>query len=306
MNVKFLKGISELKAVKTIRSTSYAGMKFYAKHESAFLTAGTIGFSLATTAMTLANARSILNTLDDVKKMLSEAKSSEEKHGIYKAAIKELAPKTLPIIIFQSLTIFCALKSKQKSDKKISEMTDALALANTAISNYRAFEKEAQEKLGEQKYEEIKGAVAENIVEQNPETKANTLPVSTDVSANGVYKYWDNFANRYFYSTMSPSKIRNEIHNLSIKFTKHEINNYDNEGRSIVTYNDIYSLFKDDSLIIHPAGDVWGWYDTEAVSSGADEDAIYVYISPVEDQFNPDHSVWFFDLEGGPFFRRRN
>lgn len=273
--------------------------QFYIRHESSVLTAGTIGFSLATTAVTLRNARFIMNTIDDAHAMLESAKTNDEKGKIFVATVKELAPKAIPIIIFQSLTIFCAIRSKKESDKKIAELTEALAMANNAITSYKAFEKEAKEKLGNEKFEEVKKEVADDIVKEHTETPENHEP-----AANNSYLYWDNYCNRYFYSTVSPSEMKARVHNLSIKLTKGEINNYDDAGRCKVTYNDIYELFGDKSLIVHPAGDGWGWYDTDKCR-GVDEEAISVYISPTEDPNNPDHTVWFFDLEGGPFFRTK-
>lgn len=276
--------------------------KFYIRHESSVLTAGTIGFSLATTAVTLRNARFIMNTIDDAHVMLENAKTNDKKEKIFVVTVKELAPKAIPIIVFQSLTILCAIRSKKESDKKIAELTEALAMANNAITSYKAFEKEAKEKLGDEKYAEVKDVVAKEVLEEHPEKPINDI--SNTPSGNEVFEYWDNFTNRRFYSTVSPSEMRMRIHNLSLRFTKGEINNYDDEGRSKVTYNDIYELFKDDALVVHPVGDTWGWYDTDAPYRDADEDAITVWISPTEDPNNPDHTVWFFDMEGGPFFRK--
>lgn len=292
MNVKFL--------TNAIMPKAKDFGKFYIRHESIFLTAGIIGSSVATTAVTMMNARFILNTIDDAKQMVAEAKDKDEKNKIIGATIKEIAPKLLPIIIFQSLTIFCTLKSKKESDKKINELTDALSMANNAIASYKVFEKEAKEKLGDGKFEEVKKEVADDIVKAHTETPENHEP-----AANNSYLYWDNYCNRYFYSTVSPSEMRARVHNLSIKFTKGEINNYDDAGRCKVTYNDIYELFGDKSLIVHPAGDAWGWYDMSDKYRGVDEDVISVYISPTEDPNDPDHTVWFFDLEGGPFFRTK-
>ena len=42
--------------------------------------------------------------------------------------------------------------------------------------------------------------------------------------------YYDTFSGRYFWSTLSPSTIREKVSSLSIKFTKEEWNQYDENG----------------------------------------------------------------------------
>lgn len=267
-------------------------MKFYILHQSAILTGGTIGFSLATTVTTIRNARGIIETIDAAKQMIAEAKDDNEKHNIYVATIKRLAPQAIPIIIFQSATIACAITAKKQSDKKISNMTEALTLANNAIAGYKAFQKEAEEALGEEKAKEVKDAVNKEEIAKNPQTESNTA--NDPPIANQIYKYWDDFASRYFYSTQSPSQIRERVQNLSIALDKGDINQQDSAGRNYVTYNDIYRLI--DAKLKVTAGDDWGWYDDRR--GQLDESTIDIEISPIEDPKDPDSMVWVFRMYG--------
>lgn len=267
-------------------------MKFYILHQSAILTGGTIGFSLATTVTTIRNARGIIETIDTAKQMIAEAKDDNEKHNIYVATIKRLAPQAIPIIIFQSATIACAITAKKQSDKKISNMTEALTLANNAIAGYKAFQKEAEEALGEEKAKEVKDAVNKEEIAKNPQTESNTA--NDPPIANQIYKYWDDFASRYFYSTQSPSQIRERVQNLSIALDKGDINQQDSAGRNYVTYNDIYRLI--DAKLKVTAGDDWGWYDDRR--GQLDESTIDIEISPIEDPKDPDSMVWVFRMYG--------
>lgn len=132
--------------------------KFYISNESLILTTGTIGFSLATTAVTLKNAEKISITLNSARDALAQCNTREEKSSVYRLFLKEMAPLILPIVIFQSATIGCAILNKKRSDKlemKLAETAGALTIAQTAISQYQNFQKEASEVLGEEKYVEL-------------------------------------------------------------------------------------------------------------------------------------------------------
>lgn len=292
-----------------IIATKYIGhiAAFYGKHQSVILTGATIGSSLLTTGFTFKNAPAIIDIISDAKAMILDAKTEEEKHQIYKLTLKELAPKVLPILAFQTATVTFALMAKRESDKKLAAATQSLALANNAIMAYQAFQKEAEEKLGHEAIQQIKQETGKKIIAADPKTEKNdisALPDGTDSAANEVYQYYDRFGQRYFKSTISPSLLKQKIQNLSIRLNKGEINNYDENGRARVTYNDIYRII-DERLIMRPAGDQWGFYDDER--GQIDESTIDVDITPIEDPSNPDNSVWMFDLCGETFlpFRKR-
>jgi hypothetical protein len=265
--------------------------KFYFDHQSLILTGGTIGFSIATTAVTMKNSRAILNTLDDAKAMLAEENDDVRRKDIYAATLKELAPKIIPIVILQAATIVCSIESKKLTDanaKKLSEATAALTLAQGAITQYQAFNEKAEEELGEKKTSKIRKEIAKERIEENPKTEMNTF-------ANGSYLYHDVFANRYIYSDKSPADIEQFCFDLSKDLYD---GNCDDDETCV---NDIYA-FLDKSLQI-TSGNSFGWRAEDGRGRCA-SDLIRVAITPAEMN---DHQTLCYDLDlmASPLFRTR-
>lgn len=173
----FLAPVMQNKVFSTI--TSEVG-KFYISHESAILTGGTIGFSLATTAVTLKNAAAITQVINDTKYALSTCNSEEEKKKVYALSLKELTPLVVPIIIFQTATIGCAVFAKKQSDKRIAELAGALTVAQQAVSYYQAFQKETEEALGKEKFTELQKEIKENTVYEVSSTPVNSKQTEDD------------------------------------------------------------------------------------------------------------------------------
>ena len=139
--------------------------KFYTEHESTILTGSTICFSIATTGVTLRNAARISDILFEAKGALDTCNNEEERRTIYAMTLKEIAPLAIPIVIFQSLTILSAIKQKKNSDakdKRIAELAGTLSIANTAIAQYQAWQKDTEEALGEKKYEKLQNDIYKN------------------------------------------------------------------------------------------------------------------------------------------------
>ncbi len=140
--------------------------KFYLAHESTILTGGTIGFSVATTAVTYRNADKIKAILKDASYILQDLKEQnapkEQINEFYKQVLKELAPLIAPIVIFQVATIATACVNKKQADKKIAEAAGALSIAQAAIAQYQSFQKDAEEALGEKKYEKLQSDIYKN------------------------------------------------------------------------------------------------------------------------------------------------
>lgn len=274
---------------------------FYIKNETGVWTAASIACNTTATVMAFKNAKAIIYTIDSAKTALSKAETKDEQLSIYIDVSKMLAPLVLPILAFQIAGTVATFKIKSTSDKKIAELTQALTMANNAITAYQAFQKEAEEVIPEEKMEEIKKTVAETVVAENPQTVENTVP--STISANNVYRYYDATGKRYFYSCLSPTAIRERIHNYSILFTKHEINNFDDYGNCKVTYNDIWDLI--DSNLKTESGRVYGWTDENLRYYDVAEDALDVEIEAAEDPNDANETVWWFQLNGHPLFRTR-
>ena len=272
---------------------------FYNQHESTILTAVSIGCSSAAITLTLKNARAIIGTLDIAKEMIASTQDRDAQTKIYLTTLKALTPLLGPVLALEVLSALSTIKLKQTTDKKIATLTEALAVANNAIAAYKVFQKEAEKQLTEGQLEEVKRNVVEKQVAENPQTVDNSV---VSGYANGCYKYYDPANKRYFYSVVSPSEFKMRIHQLSIAFTKGEINNYDDMGACKVTHNDIWGLI--DENLKTEAGKVYGWID-EDVYRGTDEDAIDVDIYPGVDPMEPNGVVWYVEMAGGPLFRTR-
>lgn len=268
---------------------------FYLEHQSTILAGGTIGFSLATTAVTFKNARDITNILDDAKAILAEETDDSKKKEIYAATLKELAPKMLPILVLQAATIACSLQSKKLSDnkdKRLLEAASALSVAQNAIMQYQAFNEKAEEQLGEKKTKKIRQEIAQERVEADPMTKSNTVNAPI---VNGDYLYHDVFGNRYFHSSKSPSEIENFCTDLGKDL-------YDgNYYGDTVFINDIYNYIAKDLEI--RSGKDYGWLASDACGNHP-TDTVKVYITPAE---MGDHKTLCYDLDiiAHPLFRTR-
>mgnify|MGYP003439994453 FL=1 len=280
--------------------------RYYLSHENVILPAAQVGLSLAESAVIFKNASEIKSTIEDAKTFVAQAKSKEEVNSIYKETLKTLTPLVLPIVFLTAAQIVVAVKSKRAMDSKdveIKKLSDAMVAANNAIVTYQAFQKEAEKKLGAKKTDEIKEGIAKEIIKENPEKKDNSMINTTPATANEVYHYYDTFGGRYFWSTLSPSTIRERVRSTSIKFTKNEWNQYNENGEAYATVNDIYRLI-DSNLILHQRGDMFGWSDaTRYRSDEISEDFIDVDIHGTEDPTKPDSLVWVLNLNASPLFR---
>ena len=280
--------------------------KYYISHENVILPAAQVGLSLAQAAVIFRNADKIKSTVTDAKTFIAQSHSKDEVNNIYKETLKTLTPLVLPIILLTTAQIVVAVKSKKAMDSKdaeIKKLSDAMAVANNAIVTYQAFQKEAEKKLGAKKTDEIKEGIAKEIIKENPEKKENSMINTTPATANEVYHYYDTFGGRYFWSTLSPSSIREKVSSLSIKFTKEEWNQFDENGSAYATVNDIYRLI-DDNLVLRQRGDMFGWSDAQKMKYGdIDENFISVDIHGTEDPSNPDSLIWVLSLNATALFR---
>ena len=181
---------------KVVSKVTSEVSKFYGAHESAILTGGTIGFSIATTAATYKNAAAINQILEETKEALWRADSEDEKKLIYKTTLKELTPLVLPIILFQSATIGCALYSKRRSDKKLAAAAGALSIAQEAIARYQQFQKETESALGEKKYAKL-----QNDIYKNQTIDGRRFTSIASEGAPGEVLIIDKYSGRPFWAT---------------------------------------------------------------------------------------------------------
>lgn len=227
----FLAPVMQNKVVNAFVSET---SKFYVAHESAILAGGTIGFSLATTAVTIKNARAISNILDDAKAAISNCNNKEEKNQVYAMTLKALAPLVAPIVIFQTATIATTLYSKRRSDKKIAELAGALSIAQQAVTYYHNFQKEAEEALGEKKYEKL-----QNDIYRNQEVDGGRFTAIASEGAPGDVLMIDKYSGRPFWS--STDRVVNASRELSRMVGR-------NGSEDIATIDDFYGLIGNPDL----------------------------------------------------------
>lgn len=226
--------------------------KFYLAHESTILTTGTIGFSLATTAITYRNADKIKSVLAEASYILADLKeqgaSKEEINDFYISTIKELSPLIAPIIIFQAATITCSVMNKKHSDKlesKLAETAGALSIAQAAIAQYQAFQKEAEESLGEKKYAKLV-----DDINKNKEFDGKRFTSLASEGAPGEVLMIDKYSGRPFWSR--PEKVEYAAKELGRMVSP-------NGGYDQVSINDYYDLIANSDLTPNELAERFGY-----------------------------------------------
>lgn len=238
----FLAPVMKNKVVSKVTSEV---SKFYVAHESTILTGGTIGFSLATTAVTYKNSAEINRILEETREALYSADSEDEKKLIYKTTLKALAPLVLPILAFQAATIGCALYSKRQSDKKLAAAAGALSIAQEAIARYQQFQKDAEEALGEKKYAKL-----QNDIYKNQEVDGRRFTDVASEGAPGEVLIIDKYSGRPFWCTTG----RIEMAAWEMKRRLSPDGGYDQ-----LSINDLYDLIDNKDLTPNDLGGKFGY-----------------------------------------------
>lgn len=229
--------------------------KFYLTHEGTILTTGSIGFSIATTAVTYRNADKIKSILADASYILKDLKESnaskEEINGFYASTLKELAPLAAPIVIFQTATIACSVLSKKRSDRiesKLAETAGALSIAQAAITQYQAFQKEAEESLGEKKYAKLV-----DDINKNRDVDGRRFTSLASEGAPGEILMIDKYSGRPFWSTIE--KVEYAAKELGRMISP-------NGGYDQVSINDYYDLIGNNDLTPNELAEKFGYLES--------------------------------------------
>jgi hypothetical protein len=260
MKKNFLAPILENKAVTAIT-------KYCRDHRSTILAGGTIGFSLTTTAVVFRNSPMIHDIIWDTRDALEAANSDEEKKSIYKAAIQELVPLVVPIIFFQTGTIVTTIMTKKDSDKKdkrIAELTSAVAVASQAIEQYQLFQKEAEEQLGEKKYKKIMDGAY-----KDQEVDGRRFTALASEGAPGEVLFIDKYSGRPFWS--DTHKLEYATKELDRRLTSGE--------EDQVCINDWYDIIGNTDLTPNELGERFGFIAPE-------------YMGDIRAQFSDTHYVF--------------
>lgn len=241
----FLAPVMNNKVVKTVTSEA---AKFYTQHESAILTGGTIGFSFATTALIFRNARAILEILDDTRDTLWMCNTQEEKNRVYAVALKDLAPLITPIALCQGATVACAILNKKHSDKleaKLTETASALSIAQAVIAQYEAFQKQAEESLGEKKYAKL-----QEDIYKNQEVDGRRFTSIASEGAPGEVLIIDKYSGRPFWATTG--QVEMAARELGRRISP-------DGGYDQVNINDLYDLIGNADLTPNELGERFGY-----------------------------------------------
>ena len=219
--------------------------KLYNKYESTILAGCNIGCGLVSMALVTKNAHKITDKINITKVKMNEASDDTTRNRIKMDALTELGKMITPILIFQGLAIGATVKMKQSmdlKDSKISELTEALTLANTTITTYKNFKDEMIKEVGEKKVQEVEKRVAQE-----------NKPAEPSLQNGQMYRYYDEESDRYFDSRVSPAKFMEHINYLNDVWGK-------NGDMITITYQDVFSAFHDDDWITTPDRYVqYGW-----------------------------------------------
>lgn len=241
----FLAPVMQNKVVKTVTSEA---AKFYVQHESVILTGGTIGFSVATSAMIFRNAREIYAILDEARDTLACCDTQEEKNRIYALTLKELVKPVTPILLCQGATIACSILNKKHSDKleaRLSETASALAIAQAVAAQYESFQKDAEEALGEKKYAKL-----QQDIYKNQEVDGRRFTSIASEGAPGEVLMIDKYSGRPFWGTTG--QVEMAARELSRRLDA-------DGGYDQVSINDFYDLINNTDLSPNELGERFGY-----------------------------------------------
>lgn len=229
--------------------------KFCITNKSMLLTVGGAGLSLATTAIAMRNGAEINRILVDTREALWTCNTKEERNQVYSLMLKELTPLVIPIVIFQGGTIACFILSKRNSDKleaKLAETAGALSIAQTAVAQYQAFQKEAQESLGEKKYEKVM-----DDIYKNQEIDGRRFTAVASEGAPGEVLIIDKYSGRPFWSSFA--RISEAVERTSYRLS--------NEGGyERQTVSDIYDTIANPDLTPNELSDRFGYMEGDVIN----------------------------------------
>lgn len=171
--------------------------------------------------------------LDEIKEPKTEAaythnqvvkEYKEKKAEATGKMILGVAKNVAPVVVMSGTTIACAIGANTVSTKRIAALTAAYSISEKALSEYTA---KATELLGDNKMSEVKAAIAEDNIKNNPPTKDNKQVIIT--GAGDVLCY-DTYSGRYFKS--NAETIRQKVNELNAQL----INEY------FISLNEFYNM----------------------------------------------------------------
>ena len=277
----------QIKAVTTAVTTNVVNpmQNFYKENSSTINAAGAITFSVLSTATAIKNAEEIIHTIRDAYDIYPTL-VPEQRRQFMGSVVKRLAPLVAPILIFQGTAcMFIMLNKKQldTANKQLADTTAALVMANNAIAQYQEFQRKAEAELSEKKVDKIKKEIAQEDIQENPQTKENTV---NEPFLNKNYTYWSTNSKRYINSDKSPVEIENFCRKQAYELR--DGNMFNDE----FTYADIYDFMAPGS--VPEESKYFGWDVNDVEKWGhCDSLGIGIDIIPAE---KDDHETLIYEL----------
>lgn len=188
--------------------------------------------------------------------------AKKEELGVEKLTAKETIETAwkcyIPTAIMAATSTACLIGASSVSARRISALTTAYKLSETALTEYR---EKVVETIGEKKEQVVREKIAKDHVDKNPVSKSEVI-----VTGNGSTLCMDIISGRYFTSDID--KIKRAQNNLNEQLLKYDY----------VSLNDFYDEIG--LPPIEPLGSDMGWN----IVNGQLE---FEYSSQLDDKGNP-------------------
>lgn len=224
-------------ATKELAKTTLADTKtFIIKNKRTILTAGSLIFEYTAIYEAVKQADTIHDIIADIRYQLDYCKDADRKQIIHDG-MRRLARPVSKIFVPALLSTICIIKNDRDSKKVMAEYAAQVGALTAALDEYKIFEKNAKEELGEERYAKIKADTAIENFEFNGYGNANVI-----VRPGEFLCYMPDFG--VFFSS-TEDKIDNAFEHLNnvLKSDGSDGKSYgrcSRNGHEVVTYEDIF------------------------------------------------------------------
>ena len=211
---------------------------FVVNNKRTILTAGSIIFEYAAIYEAVKQADELRDIIEDIKYKLDCAgENGDDRKKIIQSGIKRLAGPASKIFVPAVISTICIIKNDRDSKRAIAEYAAQVGALTAAVDEYRIFERNAKDELGEEKFAKIKADSAIEYHEVNGYGNANVI-----VRPGEFLTYLPDFG-VYFSST--EDKIDNAFEHLNNVLSKDgsdgaSYGRCSRNGHEVVTYEDIF------------------------------------------------------------------
>ena len=186
-------------AITTAQKLSHNVATFVNKNATQILAGVGIGCGIASVGFAI---KGTIKAVDIVKNLEKEKEGTLTKKEIVKATWKEY----VPVVGLGALGIGCVVGSVNVSMKRLATMTAAYAMSEKSFKEYKD---KAIDLIGEKKEEEIRGAIAQDYISENPPSNA----IASQGTGGGTLCL-DSFSGQYFWSDADIiRRTANELNN---------------------------------------------------------------------------------------------